>query len=125
MYRRVHFARFVGPRRGRRRRRGRPRRGSHRLARRARWLDRGDLHQELQATQALRKAGLSAELYPEAAKLKKQFKYANDRKVRWVLIFGESELAAGTVMVKDMQEGEQEALSLEKAVEKIQASASS
>ena len=44
MYRRVHFARFVGPRRGRRRRRGRPRRGSHRLARRARWLDRGDLH---------------------------------------------------------------------------------
>ena len=44
VYRRVHFARFVGPRRGRRRRRGRPRRGSHRLARRARWLDRGDLH---------------------------------------------------------------------------------
>ena len=88
-------------------------------------MDRGDLHQELQATQALRKAGLSAELYPEAAKLKKQFKYANDRKVRWVLIFGESELAAGTVMVKDMQEGEQEALSLEKAVGKIQASASS
>lgn len=88
-------------------------------------MDRGDLDQELQATQALRKAGLSAELYPEAAKLKKQFKYANDRKVRWVLIFGESELAAGTVMVKDMQEGEQEALSLEKAVEKIQASASS
>lgn len=88
-------------------------------------MDRGDLHQELKATQALRGAGLSAELYPEAAKLKKQFKYANDRKVRWVLIFGESELAAGTVMLKDMQEGEQAALSMEEAVAKIQASASS
>jgi len=88
-------------------------------------MDRGDLHQELKATQALRGAGLSAELYPEAAKLKKQFKYANDRRVRWVLIFGESELAAGTVMLKDMQEGEQAALSMKEAVAKIQASASS
>ena len=54
-----------------------------------------DLAQELHATQALRKAGLSAELYPDPAKLKKQFKYANDRNVRWVLVLGESELASG------------------------------
>ena len=86
-------------------------------------MEHGDLAQELHATQALRKAGLSAELYPDPAKLKKQFKYANDRNVRWVLVLGESELASGQVMVKDMQEGAQEAMSVEEAVEKIQSSA--
>ena len=86
-------------------------------------MEHGDLAQELHATQALRKAGLSAELYPDAAQLKKQFKYANDRNVRWVLVLGESELASGQVMVKDMQEGAQEAMSVVEAVEKIQSSA--
>ena len=86
-------------------------------------MEHGDLAQELHATQALRKAGLSAELYPDPAKLKKQFKYANDRNVRWVLVLGESELASGQVMLKDMQEGAQEAMSVEEAVEKIQSSA--
>ena len=52
--------------------------------------------------------------------LKKQFKYANDRNVRWVLVLGESELASGQVMVKDMQEGAQEAMTVEEAVQKIQ-----
>ena len=86
-------------------------------------MEHGDLAQELHATQVLRKAGLSAELYPDPAKLKKQFKYANDRNVRWVLVLGESELTSGQVMVKDMQEGAQEAMSIEEAVEKIQSSA--
>jgi len=88
-------------------------------------MEQGELPMELQATQALREAGLSAELYPDPAKLKKQFKYANDRNVRWVLVFGESELASGQVMVKDMQEGAQEAMTVEEAVQKIQSSRTS
>ena len=83
-------------------------------------MEQGELPKELRATQALREAGLSAELYPDPAKLKKQFKYANDRNVRWVLVLGESELASGQVMVKDMQEGAQEAMTVEEAVQKIQ-----
>ena len=83
-------------------------------------MEQGELLKELRATQALREAGLSAELYPDPAKLKKQFKYANVRNVRWVLVLGESELASGQVMVKDMQEGAQEAMTVEEAVQKIQ-----
>lgn len=88
-------------------------------------MEQGELPKELNATQALREAGLSAELYPDPAKLKKQFKYANDRNVRWVLVLGESELASGQVMVKDMQEGAQEAMTLDEAVQKIQSSRTS
>ena len=88
-------------------------------------MEQGELPKELQATQALRAAGLSAELYPDPAKLKKQFKYANDRNVRWVLVLGESELASGQVMVKDMKEGSQEAMTVEEAVQKIQSSRTS
>ena len=88
-------------------------------------MEQGELPKELHATQALREAGLSAELYPDPAKLKKQFKYANDRNVRWVLVRGESELASGQVMVKDMQEGAQAAMTVEEAVQKIQSSRTS
>ena len=88
-------------------------------------MEQGELPKELQATLALREAGLSAELYPDPAKLKKQFKYANDRNVRWVLVLGENELASGQVMVKDMQEGAQEAMTVEQAVQKIQSSRTS
>ena len=88
-------------------------------------MEQGELSKELQATQALREAGLSAELYPDPAKLKKQFKYANDRNVRWVLVLGENELASGQVMVKDMQEGAQEAMTVKEAVQKIQSSRTS
>ncbi len=88
-------------------------------------MEQGELPKELQATQVLRAAGLSVELYPDPAKLKKQFKYANDRKVRWVLVLGESELASGQVMLKDMQEGAQEAMTVKEAVQKIQSSRTS
>ena len=88
-------------------------------------MEQGELPKELHATRALREAGLSAELYPDPAKLKKQFKYANDRNVRWVLVLGESELASGQVMLKDMQEGAQEAMTVEEAVQKIQSSRTS
>ncbi|MEC7693157.1 MAG: His/Gly/Thr/Pro-type tRNA ligase C-terminal domain-containing protein, partial [Bacteroidota bacterium] len=88
-------------------------------------MEQGELPKELQATQALRAAGLSAELYPDPAKLKKQFKYANDRNVRWVLVLGESELASGQVMLKDMLEGAQEAMTVKEAVQKIQSSRTS
>ncbi len=88
-------------------------------------MEQGDLPKELQATQALREAGLSAELYPDPAKLKKQFKYANDRNVRWVLVLGENELASSQVMVKDMKEGVQEAMTVKEAVQKIQSSRTS
>lgn len=67
----------------------------------------------------LRAAGISAEQYPDAAKMKKQMNYANDRHFPFVAIVGESELADGTVSLKDMGTGEQSTLTIEQLVERL------
>jgi histidyl-tRNA synthetase len=55
----------------------------------------------------IRKAGISAEIYPEAVKLKKQMAYANDNRIAFVVMAGESEIAENKVSVKNMLSGEQ------------------
>ena len=85
-------------------------------------MDGGDLAQELSATASLRDCRIVVELYPDRAKLKKQFKYANDRNVRWVMVLGEDERNAGKVMLKDMHEGAQDVLTMDEAVRRVQAS---
>ena len=55
----------------------------------------------------LRAAGIAAEVYPDSAKMKKQIGYANALGVPFFAILGESELADGTVTVKNMESGEQ------------------
>lgn len=55
----------------------------------------------------LRKDGLSGELYPKSTKLQKQMKYANDKNIPFVVLIGEQELQDGTVVVKNMESGEQ------------------
>ena len=56
---------------------------------------------------AVRDAGLSAEIYPDAVKMKKQMEYANRRGIPMVVIVGSEELAAGVATVKNMLSGEQ------------------
>jgi histidyl-tRNA synthetase len=58
----------------------------------------------------LRKNGISAELYPDSVKIQKQMKYANDTKVQFVALLGESELESQSVQVKNMHSGEQSQL---------------
>ncbi|HEY9087580.1 MAG TPA: histidine--tRNA ligase [Anaerolineaceae bacterium] len=60
----------------------------------------------------LRRAGVAAAVYPEAAKLPKQLKYADRMAFRAVLIAGPDEQAAGTVQVKDLANRTQEAVQL-------------
>jgi histidyl-tRNA synthetase len=55
----------------------------------------------------LRKEGISTEIYPDQVKLKKQFKYADDRAIPFVAIIGENEINNNTITVKDLQSGEQ------------------
>jgi histidyl-tRNA synthetase len=55
----------------------------------------------------LRAAGLQVELYPEADKLGKQFKYASARNAAFVAILGSDEIARGEVTIKNMKSGEQ------------------
>jgi histidyl-tRNA synthetase len=65
----------------------------------------------LKLLQQVRNLGLAAELYPSTAKLQKQLKYANDRKVPYVVIIGAEEAAAGMLSLKNMETGAQEQLS--------------
>ena len=55
----------------------------------------------------LRRAGVRAELYPEADKLGKQMKYAASKSIPFAAILGADELARGEVTVKDLTTGEQ------------------
>lgn len=73
----------------------------------------------LEYVNTLRRNGISALLYPDAAKMKKQIAMANDDKVPFVCIVGESELAAGKIMLKDMESGEQSLLSIDEIIEKL------
>lgn len=61
----------------------------------------------------LRTAGISAELYPDTAKMKKQMAYADSRNIPYVAIIGETELAEGKVTLKNMSTGEQKLLTHE------------
>ena len=56
----------------------------------------------------LRKSGIRAELYPDAAKMKKQMKYANDKQIPFVAVVGEDEMASNSVTLKNMETGTQE-----------------
>ncbi len=65
---------------------------------------------------ALRKAGIRAEIYPEAAKMKKQLSYADTHKISYVILIGENEMAEGKVTLKNMETGEQQSVSPEELV---------
>ena len=57
-----------------------------------------------------REQGLCVEVYPEPTKMKKQMGYADAKKIPYVAIVGGDEMAAGKVMLKNMQSGEQQLL---------------
>ncbi len=54
-----------------------------------------------------RNAGIKTEIYPDAAKMKKQMAYANIKAIPFVAIAGENEIKEGKVMLKNMTTGEQ------------------
>ena len=67
----------------------------------------------------VRAAGISAELYPDAAKMKKQMGYANAHNIPFVALIGENELNEGKVTLKDMTTGEQTMLTPAQLVEAV------
>ena len=73
----------------------------------------------LKCVKALREAGISAELYPDPAKMKKQMQYANSEGVRYVVMIGDAELAEGTATVKNMVDGTQNTVAQSKLLEVI------
>ncbi|QED39054.1 histidine--tRNA ligase [Antarcticibacterium arcticum] len=67
----------------------------------------------LKAIRDLRQKGISAELYPEDAKMKKQMNYANKREIPFVVLAGVEEMASGKFGLKNMKTGEQQKLTIE------------
>jgi histidyl-tRNA synthetase len=69
----------------------------------------------------LREAGIAAELYPSAAKLKKQMSYADDKHIPYVLLIGSDEMLSGLLTLKNMHTGEQKKLKSEEIIELLNA----
>ena len=73
----------------------------------------------LQVLQKLHRANIPAELYPSAAKMKKQFGYADDKKIPYTLIIGETEANSGQYQLKNMSTGEQEKYEINDLIKKL------
>lgn len=67
----------------------------------------------------LREHGIKTEVYPTSTKMQKQMKYANNRKVPYVLLIGEQELSKGEFVVKNMTTGEQQTYAMDNPQEFI------
>ncbi|MCQ2211205.1 MAG: histidine--tRNA ligase [Paludibacteraceae bacterium] len=75
-----------------------------------------ELKYALGCLKQVRAAGLAAEVYPEPAKMKKQMGYADSKGIPFVAIIGETEMAEKKVMLKNMQSGEQNLVSVEEMI---------
>jgi len=64
----------------------------------------------------IRAAGISVELYPDCAKMKKQMGYANAKGIPFVVLAGESEINQGKVTLKNMLTGDQQLVSTEELI---------
>ena len=64
----------------------------------------------------IRAAGISVELYPDCAKMKKQMAYANAKGIPYVVLAGESEINQGKVTLKNMLTGDQQLVSTEELI---------
>ena len=67
----------------------------------------------------VRAAGISVELYPDCAKMKKQMAYANAKGIPFVVLAGESEISQGKVTLKNMLTGDQQLVSAEELIANI------
>lgn len=75
--------------------------------------------QSLKYVKALREAGIPAQLYPDNAKMKKQMSIADSDNIPFVAFVGESELGKDAIVLKDMQSGEQQTLTLGETIERL------
>ena len=69
--------------------------------------------------QQLRTQGIAAELYPSAAKLKKQMSYADGKNIPYVILIGGDEIESGLLTFKNMESGEQEKLTVGAIIERL------
>ena len=67
----------------------------------------------------VRANGIRAEIYPDAAKMKKQMSYANAKQIPFVALAGENEMQAGKITLKNMETGEQQLLTPDELIDHL------
>lgn len=66
-----------------------------------------------------REAGIRTEMFPDSCKMKKQMSYANSKGIPFVAMAGENEMNEGKLMLKNMETGEQQLVTIDELVLKI------
>lgn len=79
-------------------------------------FDQKGLDYALSILGSFRNVGIKSEVYPELAKIKKQLEFASKKEIPFVGICGDNEISSGTISVKNLTTGTQEALSIEAAL---------
>jgi histidyl-tRNA synthetase len=82
-------------------------------------FDEACLQYGLSILSRLRKESINAEIYPDAAKMKKQMSYADGKKIAYVIIIGSEELLSGKLTFKNMLNGEQVRLTSDEIIARI------
>ena len=67
----------------------------------------------------VRASGIRAELYPDAAKMKKQMSYANAKQIPFVALAGENEMKEGKITLKNMESGQQTLVSPDELIQTL------
>lgn len=67
----------------------------------------------------IRSAGITAEIYPDSVKMKKQMSYANAKHIPFVALAGETEMKAGKITLKNMETGEQTLVTIDELIAAI------
>jgi len=73
----------------------------------------------LEFLQKLQEAGIPSEMYPEPAKMKKQFSYADAKKIPYCVIIGSNESSTGIFQLKNMNSGEQSSLAPDSIIQML------
>lgn len=76
----------------------------------------------LPIVKAMRKEGITTEIYPDNVKMKKQMSYANAKDIPFVALAGDKEMAENKVTLKNMVTGEQSLLTVQDIIREVRAS---
>ncbi len=82
-------------------------------------FDKNLMREYIKILSLLRKSAISAEIYPEENKLKKQMEYADKIKSPAVILYGENEIKSGKPTLKNLNTGEEKSIEIEELVNEI------
>lgn len=83
------------------------------------YFDDASMNYSLPLVKKVREERIPAEIYPSAEKMKKQLKYANDKKIPFVVVVGDIEMQSGKLAFKDMESGEQTEVTIEEIIQRL------